>query len=602
MKSTLSLLVIAIGLDLSLAADQTSSNYQAVVSAQSPSSYFKLDGSLASAVDSDVALEAFGAGGFTFDAFRNPGMSYSYVNKTDFLRNLTATNLISGGGTSNTTSTASGSVTLLFRTLSTGEISGQRYLFSAGSVTTEHNAFALFLESTNVANGDPNALKLRFGDSTTTVLPAESIVPSTWYYFAVTYLESRAPNKAVWYVGRPGHTLLSGPTTNSPESVAGSGSGLYIGNKETLDAAFRDPGSGQLDEFAIWNRELTAAEVNAQFAALPSEVPPPASAYQGIVASQSPDYYFHLDGSLSNAVAADPVLTSVGPTAGFTYDLFGDFQTTNAAAFTAASDGLVASNNLVNGGGSFTGTPGTGAGTITFLFNSLSGTNNSGQRFLFSAGGATATTNAFAVFLENWTASTDPGAIKVRLGNSSKAILAPQNIVPGDWYYCAVAYDESLTNEQVTWYLGQPGGGLNGGTLTYLEGVKAGQGDVFVIGNHTNFNAAWRSPGTGRIDEFAIWHRILSPTEITNQFAALTQSTSLAPPKLTITLSGENVLVSWPAATQGSFSLETTNVLDSTTLGAATWPSAGTPTLIGSDYVVTNTISGGASFYRLHAP
>ena len=47
MKSTLSLLVIAIGLDLSLAADQTSSNYQAVVSAQSPSSYFKLDGSLA---------------------------------------------------------------------------------------------------------------------------------------------------------------------------------------------------------------------------------------------------------------------------------------------------------------------------------------------------------------------------------------------------------------------------------------------------------------------------------------------------------------------------------------------------------------------------
>src|SRR6266498_3522501 len=222
MKLVRVLFLIAVGLQLPRAGAQTLSDYQALVSGQGPSSCFKLDGSFESAVDSGVALEVFGAGAFGFDVFRNAGASYSYVNRTDFLRNLTTPNLISGGGTSNTTSTASGTVTLLFRTLGGGEITGQRYLFSAGSLVAGHNAFALFLENTNVLNGDPSALKLRFGDSTTTILPAASIAPSAWYYFAVTYLESRAPNKAIWYVGRPGDTLLTGQTTNSAESVAGT--------------------------------------------------------------------------------------------------------------------------------------------------------------------------------------------------------------------------------------------------------------------------------------------------------------------------------------------------------------------------------------------
>jgi hypothetical protein len=601
MKSIIAMLVCAVGLDLSQAAGQTLSNYQAIITAQGPSSYFTLDGTFASAVDAGTTLEVFGAGGFMFDLFRNPGSSYFYVNKTDFLRNLTTPNLISGGGTSNLTSTAAGSVTLLFRTLGPGEIGGQRYLFSAGSVVTNHNAFALFLENTNVANGDPNALKLRFGDSTATLLPAAKIVPSTWYYFAVTYLESRAPNKAVWYVGRPGDTLSTGQTTNSAQSVAGTATGLYIGNKETLDAAFRDPGSGQLDEFALWHRELSPAEVNAQFAALPHGVPPPASAYQRLVTSQSPSHYFKLDGSLRNEVASAPSLSSVGTSPGFGYDYFGNFETTNASTYTAANDGLVVNNNLLNGGGTFDGTPGTGAGTVSFLFNSLSGTNQTGQRFLFSAGGATGATNAFAVFMENWTASTDPGAIKVRLGNSSKAILPPQNIVPGEWYYCAVTYDESLTNQQVTWSIGQPGGTLNSGTLNFLAGVKAGDGNLFVVGNHTNFNGGWRSPGTGRIDEFAIWHRVLGAAEIGNQFAALSPSSQGASPRLTLTRSGGMVLLSWPASTQGNFVLEATNVLPSAS-SSAVWPGAGVATVVGPNFVVTNAIAPGNRFYRLRGP
>jgi hypothetical protein len=165
-----------------------------------------------------------------------------------------------------------------------------------------------------------------------------------------------------------------------------------------------------------------------------------------------------------------------------------------------------------------------------------------------------------------------------------------------------VAYDESRTNQQVTWYLGQPGGTLNTGTLDFSPGVKAGQGSVFVIGNHTNFNAGWRNPGTGRIDEFAIWHRVLSTTEVNNQFAALASSPSVAQPALAITHAGPDVLISWPASTAGSYLLEATNVLNSTTLGAPSWPSAGTASVVGPNYVVTNAISAGSRFYRLRSP
>src|SRR5206468_3946416 len=103
----------------------------AIVSNQTPTAYFQLDNSLTNSLDTNVVLEVFGAGAFTADIFRNIRKSYAFVNQTDYLQNTT-TNLISGGGTSNTTSTASGSITLLFKTLDPGTNTGQRFLFSAG--------------------------------------------------------------------------------------------------------------------------------------------------------------------------------------------------------------------------------------------------------------------------------------------------------------------------------------------------------------------------------------------------------------------------------------------------------------------------------------
>jgi hypothetical protein len=73
-------------------------------------------------------------------------------------------------------------------------------------------------------------------------------------------------------------------------------------------------------------------------------------------------------------------------------------------------------------------------------------------------------------------------------------------------------------------------------------------------------------------------------------------------PTLNILQAGSDVILSWPSSTPSSFVLEGTNVLDATTIGAASWPSAGTPSVVGTNYVVTNTASSSSRFYRLHNP
>lgn len=576
---------------------QTLSNYQAVVNSQGPSAWFKLDGTLADAVHPGIVLSYYvdGQGSFQSDVFGNPASCYAFTAQSDYLLydvNIYGTNLLAGGGETNTSSTAQGSITFLFRSLEAGANTGQRFLFSAGNTTTNGNALGLFLENTNVANGDPNSLKLRFGNTTTTILPAESLVPNTWYYFALTYKEDRAPNKARWYLGRVGGLLSSGETTNSAEAVAGEGGSLAIGNHLGLTAGFRNPGSGRIDEFAVWRRELSATEIQAQFGSLPAlSIPPPATNYQNVILSQSPKFYFKLDGALTNTIGGTPVLNVNGPAGGFGYDYFE--RPSNAYFFSATSDALFVNTNLLNGGGAADGTLGAGQGTISCLFRMLSGTNNTGQRFVFSAGGSTSApnTNGFGLFVENWSsgAPEDFGSLKLRLGNASRPILWPTNFALSEWYYFAMIYDESLTNGQVIWYLGRPGMPLLSGTNNHAPGSRAGQGNIFVIGNHTNFNARWGSPGSGHVDEFAIWHRKLDASEILAQFNALV----VPPPQLTIALAPPNVVLSWPAPATG-YTLES-----SPSLSAPVWSAAGTPVPVGDRWYVTNALTGSAKFYRL---
>jgi len=619
MRLALCISSVAVSLVASVSA-QTLSNYQAVVSSQSPSNYFKLDGSLESAVNGSVVLEInellTANGGFASDVFRNPTNSYFFDagQNNAWLRNLTDP-LINGGGTADTNATNKGSITFLFRALAGTNIGGQRFLFDAtttgGMGTTNHNALSLYFENDTSTN-NPNSLKLLFGDSTTIVLPASNVLYGTWYYFALTYDESRKPNKAVWYLGPAGRVLSTGMTTNSDDAVAGEGTGLYIGQRASFGGAFRNPGSGRIDEFAIWARELSSTEISNQFAALPQPAPPGAT-YQQVIESQIPKYYFKLDNSFTESVGGVLEFTTNGVGGAFTGDFLGNANF--AYSFLETNDALYITNDLINGGGPGQNTEATGTGTISFLFRMLSDTNYQGQRFIFSAPGSEATStsdNQLGLFLENSaTTNPHPGSLKLRVGNTTKGSIGSSwpdnnipvafatNLVTNAWYYFAMTYDEGRNTTEVQVYFGRAGETLTTSTMNPANNAVVGDNGWLVLGNKIETNTivdnAFRNPGEGVIDEFAIWHDELTPTEIQAQFAAVVAP--VATPTLTIARSGSDVIMSWPVDGSAGFDLES-----SVSLTSPSWTGAGSPFVVGTNNVVTNAISGNTRFYRLHKP
>ena len=606
---------------------QTLNDYQAAVNSQSPNFYFTFDGgNLTDSTGHGITLSpnaTISYMSFAQDDWGTINNSVLFASKSDYVFN-NGSGIISGGGTAvnnDSTQATNGAISFLFRapdpgTNGTGYFnSGYLCIFSAGITTTTHNGLALFIENNKALNSSgsnnfPDSLKLRFGSSTQVILQATNIVPNAWYYFALSYTESTNSNgafvdstgtnvigKAKWYLSQVGGTLASGVTTNALDSMAGDGSDFWIGND--TDTAHGYAG-GAVDEFATWTRQLNPAEVASQFSNAPAFLTPPRSAYQGVITAQAPSYYFKMDGNFVDSISGITLQTN-GPSTGLSFDYFGG--STNAAIFFTGGDALSTNGNLLNGGGAYSPTtPGTGTGAISFLFRTMNSYVNTGNRYLYQAGGSPGTSNRFELFFNTFSSVAEPEALKIGFGDSSTTILTTNNFVPAAWYYFAMTYDESKTNKQVQWWLGllgTPNPTLNSGTLSAITNSLAGPGNVFVIGSSTNIVAnSYRNStpvGQGRIDEFAIWHRVLSGTEVTNQFNTLIASApSGPPPTLSIVASGTNAIISWPSSTDSGYGLQST-----TNLALPTWSTAGTPAIVGSQYVVTNALNLQAQFYRL---
>jgi hypothetical protein len=158
-----------------------------------------------------------------------------------------------------------------------------------------------------------------------------------------------------------------------------------------------------------------------------------------------------------------------------------------------------------------------------------------------------------------------------------------------------MTYDETVSTNQVNWWLGNPGFALRSGNFSVSSGSLAGQGNYFFIGNNTNYNAGFRNGASdpGLIDEFAIWKNVhLTGSQITNQFSALSVSSGPAP-ILSVSADGGNVILSWPTASTGY------SLYSNTNLATANWVTAGAASVVGANYVVTNATTGDAKFYRL---
>jgi len=116
------------------------------------------------------------------------------------------------------------------------------------------------------------------------------------------------------------------------------------------------------------------------------------------------------------------------------------------------------------------------------------------------------------------------------------------------------------------------------------------------IGNSVPLTGGFRNPGSGAIDEFAIWHDELSPAEILAQFNAIIPSSPA--PVLNIVQSGANALLSWPTNGSDGFHLENTD-----SLAPSAWVTNASPvTVIGTNNVVTNTINSVSRYFRLKKP
>jgi len=254
------------------AVAQTAAAYQSVINSESPSHYFTLDNTLTDSVGAAPALNGF-SHTFTTNLWGDPSAAAAFHNGGDILTN--STDLFSGGGTApNPGATGTGSMSFLLRTL-TGVATNQSWVFGQSTSLGTSNQFFLFFDR-NTASSDPGALKLVVGDTTNTILSLNRISFRSWYYFGVTYDESRDAGEVRWYLGLPGGPLNSGTLDMGNSAVVGDNYSVSFGNRSAGNqVSFSNPGDGGIDEIAIWNRELSSSEITAQFNAI---VPEPSGA------------------------------------------------------------------------------------------------------------------------------------------------------------------------------------------------------------------------------------------------------------------------------------------------------------------------------------
>lgn len=537
------------------------SDYQQVVTGQTPDYWFRLDSELTNSGTMTAPPLVRAGGHFVPDRAQYDGLAFlfdrgeqSLVQEHDIVGDV-------------------GSMTMLFRTPDVA-IEGTRHVITQGKDNLLSNAF-------NLAFANPD-LKLKVGNATATLVSGQ---PGTavWYYVGFTWDMSRDTGEVRWWVGPLGGSIASGTLDVNNTAVAGAGGPLVLGSDDLFSFGnFRERSHGGIiDEPALWTRELSETEIIQQFAASvapigfpfviqqPSSVTVPEGGYAqvGIAAiGDAPLLYqwlrdgLPLAGQTGATVSVGPlnvgsdngtslrcvVSNALGATtsqaAVVSVVVPRDFQQTVAAQqpdywFPLDNSlgnvgtqyapplvrlgGAYTNDNVGNSNSAFAVTGGNHflredldilapTGTMTLLFRTPE-VPLTGFRHVFGQGADSATSNAWNLVFNN------PN-LTLKAGNANVTLINGQP-VPGAWYFFSATWDEDRNSGEVKWFFGPVGGALSSGTLSIADDAPVGAGGPIFLGNKDpGFGSFRETNSAGVVDEAIVWSRELTSTEVLDQF------------------------------------------------------------------------------------
>ena len=173
----------------------------------------------------------------------------------------------------------------------------------------------------------------------------------------------------------------------------------------------------------------------------------------------------------------------------------------------------------------------------------------------------------------------DPGT-----GSEPAPLIASAPLPTGQKVYLAVVYNFTDNVAQL----------FRDGTLVASGTAPVDLSTIYDVNNWLG-RSQWGDPMlAGTFDEFRIWSGALLPGEIATHYAA--GPDALAPaPKLTASLSGNKLVISWPSSATG-YALEGTSQLGA----SASWSTVATsPVTTNGVTSVTVTVGTGTQFFRL---
>ncbi len=136
----------------------------------------------------------------------------------------------------------------------------------------------------------------------------------------------------------------------------------------------------------------------------------------------------------------------------------------------------------------------------------------------------------------------------------------------------------------------------------YVNGQRAGTGaatfPLSVVDDRNNWlgRSQWQDPFPNTsIDEFRIYNGPFLDTDIAAHFTYGPNALISFLPQLTVSLSGNQITITWPTSAGSGYTLKSSTVLGT---GAA-WNPAGAATIVGENYQVTVPVASGNAYFRL---